>query len=74
MHKRTVSAFEDRTDRCLDAFPFESRAAAKKYLYLLDQGYEGKPVGEHDPHIRIVRGHSKGFIDWWGNVTWGPNE
>lgn len=73
MHSKTVDAFEARVDKCLDAFPFESRAAAKKYLYLLDLGYEGQRA-DNCQALRIVRGNSKGFIDWHGTVVWGGRE
>jgi hypothetical protein len=50
--------------------PFESRVALEKWNMLLAQGYIVESTNEYGIVFKKHRGTQKGFIDWWGKVTW----
>jgi hypothetical protein len=57
-------------DRYWSLRPFENRVAMEKWNMLQFQGYYVESTNEYGIVFKRHGGEERGFIDWWGKVTW----
>lgn len=57
-------------DRYWNLRPFENKTAARKWEFLQARGFYVESTNEYGIVFKEHRGPAKGFIDWWGKVTW----
>jgi len=50
--------------------PFAHRTARKKWEFLQVVGYLLESTNEYGIVFKRRNGPERGFIDWWGKVTW----
>lgn len=63
---------EKNLQEVMEEYPFASKVAARKWVYLKAHGYTSDRRTEKGLLIyKREHPHLWGEIDWWGKVTWG---